>query len=151
MQLLLPILADTSPQTDFMISGNWLVGALAILIPVIIAAWFKGKQTGKTEATDNNVTLKKPVPTIQTREEPAWATRPDLEDHVEWAREEFKRVWGQFGIERGLHNKELAEIRSSIASQMQATATIKGSVEKIGENVTQLLHLALNGKTPPKG
>jgi hypothetical protein len=96
------------------------------------------------------VTLKKPVPTIQTREEPAWATEPDLQDHVLWTRDEFKRVWGQFGIERTLHNDELTKIHDRINQQSQATATIKGTVEEIGQNVQQLLHLALHGKTPPR-
>jgi hypothetical protein len=150
MQLLLPILADTSPQTDFMISGNWLVGALAILIPVIIAAWFKGKQTGKTEATDNNVTLKKPVPTIQTREEPRWATKPELVDHIAWTRDELGRVWDQFGTEREIHNGDLNNMHERLNKQSTAVAGLMGAVEKIDQNVNRLLDIQLgkpNGST----
>lgn len=143
-------LADVTPPTDFMISGNWLIGFLVAMIPLVGAVWLKAKEAGRAEAQDNNVTLKKPVPTIQTREEPSWATKPELEDHVGWTREEFKRVWGQFGTERGIGNKELTQIHERINQQSQATASLKGAVEQIGENVSQLLHLALHGKTPPR-
>lgn len=144
-------LADVAAgsNADPMISGDWvlkLVGALFTGIALIAGRYWGRKE----KENESSVTLKKPVPTIQTREEPAWATDPDLKDHVTWTREEFQRVWGQFGAERAMHNNELTNIHERINQQAQATATIKGAVEGIDQNVQQLLHLALHGKTPPR-
>lgn len=139
----------TAAGADPMISGEWLIKIIGAIFTG--AALILGRYWGRKEKeNESSVTLKKPVPTIQTREEAAWATQPDLEDHVGWTREEFKRVWGQFGVERALHNNELTAIHDRINVQSAATATIKGSVDEIGKNVEQLLHLALHGKgTPP--
>jgi hypothetical protein len=144
------IIATTQPAADFMISGKWLIAFVVAVIPVLGGVWIKAKQAGRAEAQDNNVTLKKPVPTIQTREEPLWATKPDLEDHVGWTRGEFKRVWDQFGAERTIDNDELNKIHERINQQSLTTASLKGTVEKIGENVAQLLHLALHDKAPTR-
>lgn len=142
------LLAETAAGADPMISGNWIIGLIGALTS--LATLLIGKRQGIKEAADSNVTLKKPVPTIQTREEPAWATKPELNDFLNWTRDEFKRVWFQFGTERTIDNDELNKIHERINQQSQATASLKGSVEKIGENVGQLLHLALHGKTPPR-
>lgn len=140
-------LADAVQQPDPMISGDWvlkLIGALFTGVALVLGRYW-GRREKENESA---VTLKKPVPTIQTREEPAWATKPDLEDHVAWTRNEFGRVWGQFGTERNIDNEELNKIHERINQQSTTTATIKGSVEQIEKNVGQLLHLALHGKTP---
>lgn len=144
------MLAEAAPAGDFQISGNWIIALLVAIIPVLGGVWIKAKQVGRTEAQDSNVTIQKPVPTIQTREEPQWATRPDLDDHIGWTRNEFARVWGQFGTERTIDNEELTKIHDRINQQSLATASLKGSLEEIGKNVSQLLHLCLHGKTPPR-
>lgn len=141
------LLAATNGAGD----GIWIsvagITAIGGVIAAIIKAFRAGVEKGKA-AQDNNVTLKKPVPTIQTREEPQWATKPQLDDHVAWTRNEFGRVWGQFGTERNIDNEELNKIHERINQQANATSNLKGSVEEIGKNVSQLLHLALHGKTP---
>lgn len=146
---MISILADAASNPDFMISGNWLIGALVILIPVVGGVWLKGRASGRSEAQENKVTLQKPVPTLTTRNEALFATKPELDDHVHWSREEFARVWSQFGTERVIDNDELNKIHERINQQSLATSNLKGSVEEIGKNVSQLLHLALHGKTPP--
>ena len=131
------------------VSGELMLKIIGAIFSGILLL-LGGRQLGKKEAQESNVTLKKPVPTILTRSEAPFATQPDLEDHVVWTRAEFQRVWGQFGVERTMHNNELTAIHERINQQAQATATIKGSMEEIAKNVAQLLHLALNGKTPPR-
>lgn len=141
------LLAETGGSGDGLVISIGAIAALGAAVAAVVKAFKAGVQKGK-EAQDNNVTLKKPVPTIQTREEPSWATKPDLEDHVGWTRNEFARVWGQFGTERTIENEELNKIHERINQQSLATSNLKGSVEEIGKNVSQLLHLALHGKTP---
>jgi hypothetical protein len=149
MDMIADILA-TAASADPLISGDWLLKLIAAFFSGL-AGLGVGRIWGRKEsAAQQDVTLKKPVPTIQTREEPAWATKPDLDDHIGWTRNEFTRVWGQFGTERTIDNDELNKIHDRINQQSLATASLKGSVEEIGKNVTQLLHLSLHGKTPPR-
>lgn len=147
--MIMHLLAQTGGAGDGLYISVAAITAIGVAIAAAIKAFKAGVQRGK-EAQDNNVTLRKPVPTIQTREEPAWATKPELQDHVGWTRAEFLRVWGHFEAERGFDANELNKIHERINQQSLATASLKGTVEKVGENVAQLLHLALHGKTPPR-
>lgn len=144
-----PLMADVAATDKG--DGVWLsvgvIAAIGAAVAAVVKAFKAGEARGKSA---QNVKLEKPVPTINTREEAAWATEPDLKDHVNWTREEFKRVWGQFGVERKIYNDELTNIHDRINKQSEATAAIKGAVEGIDQNVQQLLHLALHGKTPPR-
>jgi len=144
--MMMNLLAETGGGGEGLYVSVAAIAAIGVAIAAVIKAFKAGVQKGK-EAMESNVTLKKPVPTIQTREEPAWATKPELDDHVKWARDEFKRVWGQFGTERSIDSAELDKIHERINQQSLATSALKGSVEEIGKNVGQLLHLALHGKT----
>lgn len=145
MNMMISILAEAAP--DPLISGNWIIMVIGAVFTGL--AHVVGKKQGRAEAQENQVTLKKPIPTLTTRSEALFATKPELDDHVRWARAEFERVWGQFGTERTIDSDELNKIHERINQQSQATANLRGSVEEIGKNVTQLLHLALHGKTPP--
>ena len=141
------LLAETGGGGDGLYMSVAAITAIGVAIAAVIKAYRAGVQKG---AAATETTIKKPVPTVTIREEAQWATRPDLEDHVGWTRNEFKRVWDQFGTERNIDNEELNKIHERINQQSIATASLKGTVEKIGDNVSQLLHLALHGKTPPR-
>jgi hypothetical protein len=144
------MLANAAAGADPMISGEWIIKIIGAIFTG--AALILGRYWGRKEKeSESSVTIKKPVPTILTRSEDPFATQPDLEDHVKWCREEFQRVWGQFGVERKMHNDELTQIHERINIQANVTATIKGSVEEIGKNVSQLLALALGKNNPPTG
>jgi hypothetical protein len=147
--MIMHLLAQTGGTGDGLYISVAAITVIGVAIAAAIKAFKAGVQRGK-EAQDNNVTLKKPVPTIQTREEPAWATKPELFDHIGWTREEFNKVWMHFETERGLDNVELTKIHERINQQSMMTSSLKGTVENISETVTQLLHLALHGKTPPR-
>lgn len=133
---------------DPMVSGNWIIGVIGALASA--GALILGKYQGRKEAAESSVTLKKPVPTVVTRAEELFATKPDVDDHVGWTRNEFTRVWHQFGTERAMHNDELTKIHDRINQQSLATSNLKGSVEEIGKNVTQLLTIALNKPPTPR-
>ena len=98
---------------DFMISGEWVVGACVALIPVIGAVWVKAKGAGVREAT-NNVTLQSPVPEVPTRKvttPPSWDAHQALRDRVTV-------------IEHGL-----AELRRESTSQYQELLKAGGERE----------------------
>lgn len=140
------LLANTPPQPDFMISGNWLLGAIIAVIPILGAVWIKAKQAGRTEAQEASVTVKKPVPTVTIREEPHWATKPDLDDHIDRTDKQFGEIWQAIQQERGIARTALSRIHERLDQQTTATATLQGSVEEVGKNVTLLLSRALNPK-----
>ena len=132
-----------------MISGNWLIGALLLLIPVIGGVWIKAKAAGRSEGeTSRQVTLKKPVPTVVTREEPAWATKPDLEDHEERTKQEFAQLWEAIDGERKIARDALGRIHGRLDKQSEATAKVQGTVDEVKSNVSKLLDIALQRKPP---
>ena len=142
------LLAETA-RPDFMISGNWLIGALLLLIPVIGGVWIKAKAAGRSEGeTSRQVTLKKPVPTVVTREEPAWATKPDLEDHEERTKQEFAQLWEAIDGERKIARDALGRIHGRLDKQSEATAKVQGTVDEVKSNVSKLLDIALQRKPP---
>ncbi len=142
------ILADVAAGADPMISGNWLIGALIALIPVIGAAWIKGKAAGRTEAADNNVTLKKPVPTIQVREEQRFVGRDEFLELTTRMTAEHTKLWGQFSEERKIWNHEIESIQKRQDSQSTAIASLQGTVDEVNKTVGQLLAIALNARKP---
>lgn len=137
------LLAETSPA-DFMISGTWLLGFCVGIIPVIGGVWIKAKQVGRAETQDNNVTLKKPVPTIQTREEPQWATRPDLNEHVARTERHFSDVWKRFEADRTAARESANNIHKRLDKQSEATAAVQASLNEVKETTHTLLDIALN-------
>jgi hypothetical protein len=142
------MLAETGAGGEGLYISVAAIAALGVAIAAVIKAFKAGVQKGK-EAQDNNVTLKKPVPTIQTREEPQWATKPDLQDHIGWTRDEFNRVWDQFGAEREIFNGDLNNMHERINAQSTAVAELMGGVEKIDQNVSRLLDIQLGKSNGP--
>lgn len=137
-------------NADAMISGDWvlkLVGALFTGAALVL-----GRYLGRKEIqNESSVTLKKPVPTIQTREEPAWATKPDLDDHIDRTDQHFKEVWEAIQGERGVARVALGRIHERIDEQSLATARVQGTVDEVKSNVGKLLDLALNRKPGTRG
>lgn len=88
-------LAEAAP--DALISGNWLlavIGALASAGALII-----GKYQGRKEAQESSVTIKKPVPTVRTQEEPEYVTIITFNGHL-------KRIEASIaGIEKAMESE----------------------------------------------
>lgn len=150
--MILELLSNTVPpsQPDFQISGNWLIAMLVAIIPVLGGVWIKAKQAGRAEVADSNVTLKKPVPTIQTREEPAWATKPELDDHIERTDKHFAEVWKRFESDRSVARESANNLHKRLDKQSEATAGVQASLNEVKETTRTLLDLALHKETPRK-
>ena len=130
---------------DPMVSGKVVIGIIGALTTG--AAAIIGKVLGQKQGeTSREVTLKKPVPTVVTREEPQWATKPDLDDHIDRTDKQFGEVWQAIQAERGIARTALGRIHERLDAQSMATATLQGSVEEVGKNVSLLLSRALNQK-----
>lgn len=144
---MIDLLANAA-QTDPLISGNWiiaLIGAVAAGIALVV-----GKIQGRKEVESRDVTLKKPLPTLQTREEPQWATKPELENHIERTDKQFSEIWNAIQQERGVARESLSKIHSRIDFQSNATAAVQATVNEVRQTVSTLLDLALHRNPPPK-
>ena len=127
-----------------------LIGVILITLAgsgiFVIRAKDGWKAKGAAEAHSNNVTIKHPVPTIQTREEQRWVPREEYLERWMRADEEVSRLWSQFGQERKIWNHEIESVQARLAVQSDATATLQGTVNEVNKTVGQLLSLALNRK-----
>lgn len=147
MDILPLLIANAAPsQPDFMVSGNWIIGMMIAIIPVLGGVWIKAKQAGRTEATDSNITLKKPVPTIQTREEQRYVAREEFSSRMAGLEETTEKIWEQFKTERLIWNREIEILNQRMGAQTQATAELQGTVHEVNKTVGQLLAIALNRK-----
>jgi hypothetical protein len=138
---------------DPMISGNWLIGLIGALCTG--AAAIIGKVMGRKEGENSReVTVKKPVPTIQVREEAQWATKPDLEDHKNRTDKGFREVWEAIDGERKVARNALGNIHARIDKQVESLAKMEGSLESLETTTGKLLDLALgkgsDNKPPTK-
>ena len=140
-------LADAVQQSpDPMISGNWLIGAIGAIAAGV--ALVIGKKQGRQESESaREVTLKKPVPTVRTQEEPRYVPREEFREHCDQASAELQRIWAHFGKERELANDELSKIHERLNKQSQVASELKGTLDQVQANVKSLLDLAL-GKIP---
>jgi hypothetical protein len=119
------------------------ITAAGIAIAAVVKSYRAGIQKG---AASTETTIKKPVPTVTIREEAQWATKPELDAHVDQTREHFKEVWDAIQTERGIARTALSRIHERLDVQAKVTATMQGAVEQVGKNVDRLLNLALNRK-----
>lgn len=136
---------------DFMISGEWLSGFVVLVIGAIGAVYVKARKDGvRVGEGSSSVTLRKPVPTLTTREEPAWATRPDLEEHIERTERHFTKIWERFESDRHVARESANNIHKRLDKQSEATAGVLASLTEVKETTGKLLDLALNRKPPTR-
>lgn len=144
------LLAEVTQAGDPMISGNWLIALIGTLSTA--AAAIIGKVLGQRQGENSReVTLKKPVPTVVTREEPQWATKPDLDEHIERTDKHFAEVWNRFESERGVARDSANNIHRRLDKQSEATAAVQASLNEVKETTGKLLDLALNPNKRPTG
>lgn len=143
--MMIGILADAAAASDPMISGNWLIGLIGAIstAAAAIIGKFAGQKAGENS---REVTLKKPVPTVVTREEPQWATKPDLDEHIERTDKHFAEVWNRFETERHVARESANNIHRRLDKQSEATAGVQASLNEVKETTGKLLDIALNRK-----
>ena len=115
---------------DPLISGQWLIGIVGAIASG--AALIIGKIQGRREAQASDVTLRRPVPTIETREKPAWALKSDLEALA------------------AKHDRNIHNVHARLDDQVKALARLEGTAASTSENVGKLLDIAMNRKQPPR-
>lgn len=140
-----PVMAAAEAAPDDSVSGKVVIGIIGA-ITTGVATILAHKHGEKRGAEARNVTIQRPVPTVKTREEPAWATKPELVTHVEHTEKRFCEVWDAIQAERGVSREALGRIHARMDEQSTATANLKGKVDEVSANVCRLLNLALNRK-----
>ncbi len=134
------IAANSEP----MVPGNWIIAVIGALSTA--AALIIGKLQGRKEAESREVTLKKPVPTVQTREEPRWATLPELEDLERRMMDLIREIKTRLEADRAAAREAHGNTHKRIDDIVQVLAELKGFTTQIDENVDKLLNLALHKK-----
>ena len=146
--MMMQLLADAVHSNG---DGVWLsvaaISALGGAAIGIVKAFKAGVQKGK-DTQDNNVTIKKPVPTIQVREEQRFVGRDEFIERAERIDAEHSRIWHQFGKEREIWNHEVENLVKRLDVQSTATAKLQGTVDEVNKTTGQLLTMALNRKPP---
>lgn len=140
---------------------NWLAETgtemawLTPLVTGVIAAVFAGvggllygNNKGKQQADARDVTLRKPVPTIQIREEQRWVDREEFKSHVDRTEGHFERIWEAMEENRNTARESLSKIHKRIDDQSIAVAAVAATTNEVKGTVNKLLDLAI-GKTKP--
>jgi hypothetical protein len=143
------LVANANPDT--LISGNWLIaiiGAIASGMALVI-----GKIQGRREGeTSREVTLKKPVPTVRTQEEPQYVTLDDFNGHLRRIESSFSEIKDALDCERGIARTANSNIHKRIDSMSEKIGErlgkVEGTLAGVKDTTATLLDLAL-GKIKP--
>lgn len=143
--MIIQLLAQAMPISDPMISGKWLLDAIPVLAAaaVLIIGKNHWKVLGAKEQASNDVTIKKPVPTLETREKPIYALKAD----VEAALCRFQDSHNKCQIFQD--SQHLAN-QKRLDDQVKALARMEGTLTSVQDIANTLLSLALQRKPNPR-
>lgn len=146
---LLPLLSNTLPP-DAMISGDWMLKLIGALFTG--AALILGRYWGKRDAIQQDVTLKTPVPTVNTREEPEYVTMAIFNGHLNRIEASFAKIEEALDSERGiarLANGNLHKRIDALSEKMgERLGNLEGTLKGVAETTHTLLDIALGKKRP---
>ena len=132
---MMPTLAQSAAGiADPMISGKWLLDMIpvaAAAIAVLLGRNYYRNQ-GAKESQAAEVTIKKPVPTILTRERPVWATQAALDSLA------------------AKHDSNIHNVHRRLDDQVKALARLEGTATATNDTVGKLLDIALGKKPTPR-
>ena len=136
------LLGEAAAGADPLISGKWLLDAIPVLASAAVVIFGRNyfRSQGAKDAQSNDVTIKKPVPIIETREKPVYALKVDVEAALGRFQESHNKCQR---FQEGQH----AANQKRLDDQVQALARMEGMVASVQQTVTTLLDLALNRKT----
>ena len=151
----MPMMADVSAEKqDPMISGNWLVNALVILIPVIASAFVvvvgknHWKAQGNKEAQKRTTTIEGQPLGVKLEEQPdPPATKKELSALEERITRELKKIEEALGKERDIARVANGNLHARADKSVEVMAEMKGELKQISENVDRLLDLAMKRPT----
>jgi hypothetical protein len=158
---LLALLAQAMPvPVDAMISSTAVVGIIGAITTLVVGVIGKLKVDAAKSQT-NDVTLKKPVPLIETREKPQLVTRDDLEAHLKRidnnmraAKDDNEAALVRFANShaacKAFQDTQHASNQKRLDDQVKALARMEGMVASVQHTVNTLLDLALNKKPNPR-
>ena len=125
---------------DFMISGNWLIGAGVALIPILGGVWIKAKKAGLSEAT-NNITIQTPVPTVPITKV---YSPPTFSQHMEVVRRVDKLEASHEELRRELAAsfRRLIDVGEERKDKLmdKIDASAKGFHERVNQIVNEFHH-----------
>jgi NH3-dependent NAD+ synthetase len=137
--MIVVMLAQSIPvPPDAMLPTSAVVGIIGGITTLVVAVIGKMK-VDQAKAQSNDVTLKKPVPTIETREKPIYAIKDDVEDAM-------RRIQETHAACRAYQGEQRANIHHRLDDQVKALARMEGTLASVQQTTTTLLDLALNKK-----
>ncbi len=142
---LLPLLFANLTPPDTMISGDWMLKLVAALFTG--AALVLGRYWGKREAVQQDVTLKSPVPTVRTQEEPEFVTMGTFNGHLKRIEESISAIEAALESERGIARTANGNIHHRIDALSERLgdrlSKLEGTLMGVADTTRTLLDLAL--------
>jgi hypothetical protein len=150
--MMMHYLAQTA-EADFQVSGKWIIALLVAVIPIIGGVWMRAKAAGKSEVEHSrDVTIKAPVPTVRTHEEPEYVTMEIFNGHLARIETSFTKIEEALDSERGIARLANGNIHKRIDALSERLgdrlSNLEGVLQGVATTTGKLLDLAL-GKKPP--
>jgi len=144
--MLLHLLAQSVPAPpDAMLPTSAIVGIIGGITTLVVGIIGKLK-VDQAKAQSNDITLKKPVPTIETREKPVFVSREDLEAHLKRIDGKVKEVSDAQMACQTYQASQRGHLHNRLDDQVKALARMEGTLASVQQTTTTLLDLALNKK-----
>jgi hypothetical protein len=130
--------------TDFMISGNWLIGAGVALIPILGTVWIRAKKAGLSEAK-NNITIQTPVPTVPVSKvysPPTFFQHTELARRVDKLEINHEELSRELRREMGESFRRLMDVGEERKDKLmdKIDASAKGFHERVNQIVNEFHH-----------
>jgi hypothetical protein len=123
-----------------------IIGAITTLVVGVI-----GKlKVDQAKAQASDVTLRKPVPTIETREKPVLVTKTDLDAHLNRIDGTIKEVKDSQVAYSNTNRVQTDQLHHRLNDQVKALSRMEGTLSSVQETTNTLLHLALGKKPTPR-
>lgn len=150
---MLTLIAQTAPP-DSNISGTAVVGIIGAITTLVVGIIGKLK-LDQVKSESRDVTLKPPVPTVRTQEEPEFVTMAVFNGHLKRIEESIAGIETALESERGIARTANGNIHHRIDALSERLgdrlSKLEGTLEGVAQTSRTLLDLAL-GRTgnPPK-
>lgn len=130
------------PIPHEVLSGGAVVGIIGAISTLVVGIIGKLK-VDQARNQSNDVTIKRPVPTVETREKPVLAIKADVDSAI-------KRIEDQHNKCQQYQGEQRANIHHRLDDQVKALARMEGTLASVQQTTSTLLDLALQKKPSPR-
>lgn len=146
--MMMTYLAEVA-AADTMISGKWLLAVIPLVLSGLGVLLGKNHWEKKGAKEARSVTVENQP--LQVTSTVPLATKAELEALEARLTVELSKIEGSLTSERAVARIANGNLHARIDKSTEQLAEVKGELKGIASNISRLLDISMNRKTPPRG